>query len=113
MGHWWESLADEVAHEVAQRIGGRPDRRVVVDALARAGRELEVLSGRSFRPLRRMTSVFEPNGLPFVDIPDLQVGSMEPMAEAWEVPDPVNRQMAVVLQVASLADPVPERRICR
>ena len=107
MGHWWESLADEVAHEVAQRIGGRPDRRVVVDALARAGRELEVLSGRSFRPLRRMTSVFEPNGLPFVDIPDLQVGSMEPMAEAWEVPDPVNRQIAAVLQVLPLANPVP------
>jgi hypothetical protein len=79
----------------------------MIDLLAQAGRELDVLSGRSFRPARRTTSVFEPNGLPFVDIPDLLVGSMEPVAGAWEVPDPVNRQMAVVLQVVSLADPVP------
>jgi hypothetical protein len=45
--------------------------------------------------------------LPFVDIPDLQVGSMEPVAGAREVPDPVNRQTAAVLQVSSLADPAP------
>lgn len=107
MGHWSESLVDEVAHEVAQRTGASPDRRVVMDLLARVGRELEVLSGRSFHPLRRMTSVFEPNGLPFVDIPDLQVGSMEPVAGAWEIPDPVNRQIAAVLQVLPLAHPAP------
>jgi hypothetical protein len=107
MGHWSEILLDEVAHEVARRGGGNPDRGVLVDMLARVGRELDVLSGRSFRPARRTTSLFEPNGLPFVDIPDLQVGSLEPVAGAWEVPDPVNRQMAVVMQVASLADPIP------
>jgi hypothetical protein len=104
MGHWSESLVDEVA----QQIGGSPDRRVLMDLLAQAGRELEVLSGRSFHPLRRTTSVIEPNGLLFVDIPDMQVGSMEPAAGAWAVPDPVNRQMAAVLQVSSLADPAPE-----
>jgi hypothetical protein len=100
-------LIDDVAHEVRRRGGGSPDRRVLMDVLARVGRELDVLSGRSFRPARRTTSVFETNGLPFVDIPDLRVGSLEPVAGAWEVPDPVNHQMAVVLQVASLADPVP------
>jgi hypothetical protein len=108
MGHWAESLVDEVAHEVAQRGGGSPDRRMLIDVLAEVGRELEVLSGRSFRPARRMTSVFEPNGLPFVDIPDMQVGSMDPVAGAWAIPDPVNRQMAAVLQVASLANPAPK-----
>ncbi|MER6592110.1 hypothetical protein ABT214_09705 [Micromonospora purpureochromogenes] len=104
MGHWSESLVDGLA----QQVGGSPDRRVLVDLLAQAGRELEVLSGRTFHPLRRTTSVIEPNGLPFVDIPDMQVGSMEPVAGAWEVPDPVNRQMATVLQVSSLADPAPK-----
>jgi hypothetical protein len=79
-------LVDEVAHEVARRGGGNPDCRMLIDVLAQAGREIEVLSGRSFRPARRTTSIFEPNGLPFVDIPDLWVGSMEPMAGAWEVP---------------------------
>lgn len=54
-----------------------------------------------------MTSIFEPNGLPFVDIPDMQVGSMDPVAGVWAIPDPVNRQIAAVLQVASLARPAP------
>jgi hypothetical protein len=100
-------LADEVAHEVARRGGGSPDRRTLTDLLAQVGREIDVLAGRSFRPARRTTSVFEPNGLPFVDVPDLRVGSMEPVEGAWEVPDPVNRQMAAVLQVLPLAYPVP------
>jgi hypothetical protein len=108
MGHWSESLVDEVAHEVAQRGGGSSDRRMLIDMLAQVGRELDVLSGRSFRPARRTTSIFEPNGLPFVDIPDMQVGSMDPVAGAWAIPDPVNRQMATVLQVAPLANPAPK-----
>jgi hypothetical protein len=80
---------------------------VLIDLAAQAGRELEVLSGRSFHPLRRMTSVFEPNGLPFADIPDMQVGSMDAVAGPWAIPDPVNRQIAAVLQVASLPNPAP------
>jgi hypothetical protein len=104
MGHWSESLVDEAA----QQIGGNPDRRVLMDLLAQAARELEVLSGRSYHPLRRTTSVIEPNGLLFVDIPDMRVGSMEPVVGAWAVPDPVNRQTAAVLQVSSLADPAPK-----
>lgn len=79
-----------------------------MDVLAKVGRELEVLSGRSFHPARRATSVFEPNGLPLVDLPDLQVGSMEPVEGVWAVPDPVNRQLATVLQVEPLADPAPK-----
>ncbi len=104
MGHWSESLVDELA----QQIGGSPDRRVLMDLLTQAGHEIEVLSGRSFPPVRRTTSVFEPNGLPFVDVPDLHVGSMGAVAGVWEVPDPVNREIAAVLQVASLADPAPK-----
>ncbi|MEU7133959.1 hypothetical protein [Streptomyces sp. NPDC046261] len=103
MGHWSEGLVDEAA----KLISGGPDRRVLRDKLAQVGREIDVLSGRSFQPARQTTSVIEPNGLPFVDIPDLQVGSMEPVAGAWEVPDPVNSQIAAVLQVSPLASPVP------
>ncbi len=104
MGHWSESLVDELARQ----IGGSPDRDMLRDLLAQAGREIEVLSGRSFHPLRLTTSVFEPNGLPFVDVPDLQVGSTEPVVGAWEVPDSVNRQLATVLQVLSLDAPFPK-----
>lgn len=103
MGHWAESLVDEFARQ----IGGNPDRRLLTDLAAQAGREMEVLSGRTFRPLRRMTSVFETNGLPFADIPDMQVGSMESMAGVREIPDPVDPQIATVLQGATLADPAP------
>ncbi|WP_137993410.1 hypothetical protein [Streptomyces vilmorinianum] len=102
MGHWSEGLVNEAA----KLIGGNPSRQVLTDMLAQAGREIEVLTGRSFQPLRQSTSVIEPNGLPFVDIPDMQVGSMEPGAGAWEVPDPVNSEIATVLQVP-LASPVP------
>jgi hypothetical protein len=38
MGHWAESLVDEVA----QQIGGNPDRRLLMDLAAQAGRELGV-----------------------------------------------------------------------
>ncbi|MFD6309773.1 hypothetical protein [Streptomyces nigra] len=103
MGHWSEGLVDDAA----KMIGGSPDRRRLRDTLARVGREIDVLAGRSFQPLRRATSVIDSNGLPFVDVPDLQVGSMESGAGAWEVPDPVNGELAAVLQVAPLASPVP------
>src|SRR5918995_884434 len=104
MGHWSESLVEELA----QQVGGSPDRRVLMDLLAEAGRELEVLSGRSFRPLRRATSTFEPNGLPFVDVPDVHVGSLEAAVGVWEVPDPVNNEMAPVLQLSPVDAPVPK-----
>jgi hypothetical protein len=103
MGHWAESVVDEVA----QQIGGNPDRRLLMDLAAQAGHELEVLAGRSFRPLRRLASVFETNGLPFADIPDMQAGSMESVAGVREIPDPVDPQIAAVLQGVTLANPAP------
>lgn len=104
MGHWSESLVDELARQV----GGSPDRRVLMDLLAQAGRNVEVLAGRTFDPPRRATLTFESSGLPFVDIPDLLVGPMESVAGAWAIPDPVNRQLATVLQVSPLETPVPK-----
>ncbi|MFG2938078.1 hypothetical protein [Streptomyces sp. NPDC048282] len=103
MGHWSEGLVNDAA----KMIGGSPDRDMLRGALVRVGREIDVLSGRSFQPLRRTTSAIDPNGLPFVDVPDLRVGSMEPGSGAWEVPDPVNGEVAAVLQVSPLASPVP------
>ena len=102
MGHWSESLVDELA----ARIGGNPDRAVLLDLLGRTGREIDAMAGRSFPPVQRSTSVFEPNGLPLVDIPDAHVGSLE-SAGVWAVPDPVNPTMAAVLQLVPLDDSRP------
>ncbi|MFD6444854.1 hypothetical protein ACFWEJ_07125 [Promicromonospora sp. NPDC060204] len=98
MGHWSEGLVDQAAHI----IGGSPDRKKLTDLLAHAAAEVEVLSGRTFRPMRRTSSSLEPNGLPFVDVPDVQVGSLEGAMGVWEVPDPTDPAMATVLQVARL-----------
>jgi hypothetical protein len=72
---------------------------MLVEVLASVGRELDVLCGRSFHPPHRATLVFEPNGLPLVDIPDLQVGSLEDARGPWEIPDPVDPDHATAIQV--------------
>ena len=104
MGHWSESLADQVIWQVARRSGVQPDRERVLELLAQAGHEIDVLAGRSFRPARQARSLLVPNGLPFMDFPDLLVGTLETDAGGWEIPDPVNPQMAVVGQVLPLAE---------
>ena len=102
MGHWSEDLVEELA----QHLGGSPDRRLLVELLTEAGREIETLAGRSFQLARRATSIIYSCGLPMVDVPDLQVGSMETTAGPWEVPDPVNPKMATTLQVAAIGSEV-------
>ena len=102
MGHWSEDLVDEVARQ----IKGNTDRRMLVEVLAATGREIELLSGRAFHPVRRATSVFEPNGLPLVDVPDVLVGTVESVRGVWEIPDPVDPMHATVLQLLPLDPPV-------
>ncbi len=43
--------------------------------------------------------------VPFIDVPDVHVGSLESADAVWAVPDPVNPQMAAVLQVLPLDIP--------
>jgi hypothetical protein len=101
MGHWSEDLPDEVAHQ----IGSPTNRTLLLDALLAAGREVELMSGRSFHPTRSATKVFEPNGLPFVDVPDLNVGSIDGERDVWEIPDSVDPAHATALQVLPLDPP--------
>ena len=102
MGHWSEDLVEELAEE----LGGSPDRRLLVELLAEVGSEIDVLAGRNFHPLSRATAIIDSCGLPLVDVPDLQVGSMETTAGVWAVPDLVNPQMATTLQVDAIDSPV-------
>lgn len=101
MGHWSEDLVEELA----QQVGGNPDRHLLLELLGVVGREIDVMAGRSFRPLHRATVTIDPNGLPLVDVPDLQVGSLETTGGPWEVPDPVNPQMSTTMQVAAISSP--------
>lgn len=95
MGHW----AEDLVNELAQQIGGSPDQRVLTEIAVAAGREIEVLSGRAFHGVRHATLSFEPNGLPLLDVPDLNAGSVESKAGVWEIPDPVHPAVATVLQL--------------
>jgi hypothetical protein len=101
MGHWSEDLVDDLA----RMVGGNPDRALLKDLLAKAENQVEALAGRSFHPLRRSKSSFEPNGLPLVDAPDMRVGTMEFATEVWAVPDPVNPEIAPVLQISPAGNP--------
>lgn len=68
MGHWSEDLVEEFA----LRFEGSSDRHLLVELLGQAGREIDVLAGRSFHPLRRATATITSGGLPLVDIPALE-----------------------------------------
>jgi hypothetical protein len=102
MGHWSESLVDDVARQ----LGGTPDRTLLASLLETAGREIEVLSGRSFHGVRRTTSTFEPNGLPLVEVPDIHIGSVHCAIGVWEIRDPVDPAHATVLQLVPVNPPV-------
>ena len=64
-------IGEDLVEELAQHLGGSPDRRLLVELLTEAGREIETLAGRSFQLARRATSIIYSCGLPMVDVPDL------------------------------------------
>lgn len=103
MGHWSESLVDDLARQV----GGTPHRDELLKMLRKAGQEIETLAGRTFEPVRQSTTVFETNGLPLIETPNMHMGSMETAATAWQVPDPVRPEFAAALQLHPLAYPSP------
>ena len=98
MGHWSDDLVDEAAAE----IGGSLDRTTLTEVVTRAAGEVEILTGRSFRSLHHVRSTLEPNGMLFVDVPDVNVGTLEAATDVWEIPDPVNSGIASVVQLARL-----------
>jgi hypothetical protein len=103
VGHWSEGLVEELA----ALVGGNPDRDGLRRLLLEAGHEIETLAGRSYHPVRRATAVVQTNGLPFIDVPDMHIGSLESTDAVWSIPDPVNPQMAAVMQVLPLDIPQP------
>ncbi|WP_146603851.1 hypothetical protein [Micromonospora deserti] len=103
MGHWSESLVDDLARQV----GGDADPEELRRILRKSAQEIETLSGRTFDPVQRSTAVFETNGLPFIEVPNMHLGSMETTDTVWQVPDPVRPEFAAVLQVRALAYPSP------
>lgn len=108
MGHWSERLLEEAARAIGIYSDVHGDR--LRTELEKAGREIELLAGRQFGVTSRRTVSFLPQPFPFVEIPDLQVGTMElNEGTAWTVPDPVNQQMSTVIQTAELRPPPAAR----
>ncbi|WP_117214944.1 hypothetical protein [Allorhizocola rhizosphaerae] len=102
MGHWSEDLAEDLA----QQVGGDPDREEMRRVLLQASQQIETLSGRNYDPVQQLTSVFATNGLPFVETPNMHLGSLESSEKmVWQVRDPVNPVFAAVLQVMPLEAP--------
>jgi hypothetical protein len=108
VGHWSERLLEDAAREIGLDPEAHRDR--LIPALEKAGREIEILAGRQFGVTSRRTVRFLQQPFPFVEIPDLQVGSMElNEGTAWTVPDPVNKQMSTVLQTGERRPPPTAR----
>jgi hypothetical protein len=103
LGQWSENLLDEVI----AKIGGDPDRELVKEMLRQTGQEIDILTGRTFDFRGTRTVRFETNGLPFVDVPDLQRGTMQGEQSVHEVPDPVNDLITTVVQVTPLVTLAP------
>ncbi|NJD62735.1 MAG: hypothetical protein FIA93_08445 [Deltaproteobacteria bacterium] len=103
VGHWSESLVDEAA----ATIGGNPDRDRLRQLLRETGQEIDILAGRSFGGGGRKSVGLDSRGFPLVEVPDMQRGSLDSENQINEVPDPVNKQMTTVLQLAPLMDPTP------
>jgi len=67
VGHWSESLVDDLARQV----DGNPDPEELRRILRESAQEIETLSGRTFDLVQRSTTVFETNGLPFIEVPNI------------------------------------------
>ncbi len=86
------------------REPGRPQPTVdeLAPLLRAAGQEIELLAGRTFGPPRTATRSFESDGLPFIEVPDLLLGSEgELAADVHPIPDPVRPTIALAIQTGS------------
>ncbi len=92
---------------VLASVGPRADRDQVHQLLAKAAKEMELLAGRSFSFRARTTLEFDSGGLPFVDVPDLNVGTLEAPDGVEAVPDPRGGDKVTVIQLAPLARTAP------
>lgn len=107
MGHWSEALLEEAA----ARVGTGVDDPALKEALAMAANHIEILAGRKFGTSEQLSVTIVAGDLPFVHVPDIQIGHYESDTEAWPVPDPVHGEVASVLQMrkpASLASKASE-----
>jgi hypothetical protein len=99
MGHW----EDEVLPDLKSQLGIRGDVQDerLRQAIRRAQTEIEILSGRTFGRAEKVTMRFMPGGLPFVELPDLQVGSHDATTHVSPIADPVHPHVATVLQLVA------------
>ena len=105
MGHSSESAA--MVDSVLAAVGPRADRDEVRQNLLKAAREIELLAGRSFSFRGQTTLEFDSGGLPFVDVPDLNMGTLEGPDGVEAVPDPRGGDKVTVMQLTPLARTAP------
>jgi hypothetical protein len=99
MGHWADDLLDGLKAHLRIESDGRDDE--LRQTLRLSQGHLELLAGRSFGEIRHLNMRWKPNGLPFVDIPDLLVASYTDQEGGWAIPDSLNPSVAMVMQVGT------------
>lgn len=113
MGHWAEENLPELKRQLG--ITG-PEHDEELRSYARAAQDqIERLAGRRFGRVRHGTFHIKSNGLPFVEVDDLNVDGQPVGSDTptWPVPDPIHPQYARILQVntplrvAPRAEPLP------
>lgn len=97
MGHWSENLVSDVL----AKLPSDADPALVQTMLRQAAADIELLSGRAFGSTHTSTLEFDTGGLPFIEVPDLQIGTPASTdASLWAIPDPVHPHTALIAQVA-------------
>ncbi|MGA2514812.1 MAG: hypothetical protein ABSG37_14550 [Candidatus Limnocylindrales bacterium] len=102
MGHWADMLLPGVKQSLG--ISGDEQDAEILAYCRQSEAEIELLAGRQFG-LRSLDLQFHSGGLPFVAVPDMQIGSMHADSECWPIADPAQPGRASVLQVSQALNP--------
>jgi hypothetical protein len=111
VGHWSDGVFEQVAREVS--IDTEADAERLREVVKRVAAEIEILAGRRFGVSEQKSLTFLAQIFPFADVPDLQVGSPHVWDDGlgWPIPDPMNPDLATVVQLKRLRVPSSERPV--
>lgn len=97
VGHWSERLLPDIKSRL--RITSDDQDAAILKTLRAVQEQIELVTGHEFEISRHVALRFQAGGLPFVDIPDLQLSTFAATDGAWPIPDPKHPEVATILQM--------------